>query len=196
MLAVALDAPQTACLRGSPADRLTAVAHRAAPQQGRGAVTAPSSVRHSCASPIRRGTPGSPAAWTLSRRTAAHFAGSNASQIAKTDWITKVRRDPRLLRIGFASGLRAERRRSRTYPPAGYAGLADLKARQTRSISVRKRGFRPASVRSGALRCLETGTNSGTKFWRRGFRGGSIRRHSRVPISPVRQQRAAVFETA
>jgi hypothetical protein len=43
-----------------------------------------------------------------------------------------------------------------------------LKPRQTRSISVRKQGFRPASVRSGALRCAETGTNSGTKFWPRG----------------------------
>jgi hypothetical protein len=62
---------------------------------------------------------------------------------------------------GFGS---TERRRSRTYPPTGYAGSPVLKLRQDRSISVRKRGFRPASVRSGALRCAETGTNSSTKF--------------------------------
>jgi hypothetical protein len=68
---------------------------------------------------------------TVHRSITVHAAArSNVAQIGKTGLVTAFASIRRPLWIGFNPALRAERRRSRTYPPTGYAGLADFEDRE------------------------------------------------------------------
>ncbi len=72
-------------------------------------------------------------------------------------------RRPRQRRVHTVSGS-TERRRSRTYPAVGYTTSPVLKVCRSRCIWLLERGFRSGWVRSGALRCAQVSTKSGTKF--------------------------------
>jgi hypothetical protein len=88
------------------------------------------------------------------RRSQSHAARpreSNPAEIRKTGWITSasIRRP---MRIGQRACFRAERRRSRTYPPTGYAGLADFEGLLRKVQPSTEAGFRP---RFSPSRCGE-----------------------------------------
>jgi hypothetical protein len=124
---------------------------------------------------MRHDTRGGPAVEHVPRGSGASCAPVARQCAPVSSGLERTRADRHLaeqkaIRATFAPAKRqlwaTERRRSRTYPAWGYQTSPVLKVYLARSIWLRKRGFRPASVRLDPVGSAETGTKSGTKFSR------------------------------